>query len=104
VANSREYIERLKLAVEHLHKCSARHLESVPVTETFRGETAWEGTVEVFDITGHPKATRCYAWSHLDGADDSDERFVAVLGVPPVDSPLKAVQVSIVADAKKQKK
>ena len=91
------------MAVEHLHKCSARHLRSAPVKETFRGETAWEGVVEVFEITGHPKATHCYAWSHLDGADDSDERFVAVLGVPPVDSPLKAVQVSIVADAKKGK-
>jgi hypothetical protein len=102
VAN-KEYIERLQMAVEHLHKCSARHLESVPVTETFRGETAWEGTVEVFDIKGHPKTTRAYAWSHLDKKDDSDERFVAVLGVPPVDSPHKAVQVSIVADAKRAK-
>lgn len=89
------------MAVEHLHQCSARHLESVPVKETFRGETAWEGVVEVFDLTGHPKATRAYAWSHLDGDDDSDERFVAVLGVPPVDSPQNAVKVSIVADAKK---
>jgi hypothetical protein len=91
------------MAVEHLHKCAARHLESVPVHEMFRGETAWQGTVEVFEITGHPKATRIYAWSHLDGADDGDERFVAVLGVPPVDSPLRAVQVSIAADAKKGK-
>ena len=103
MASSQEYIQRLQLAVEHLHKCSARHLESVPVHEMFRGQTAWEGTVEVFDIKGHPKATRIYAWSHLDGADDSDERFVAVLGVPPVDSPARAVQVSIVADAKKRK-
>ena len=103
MASSQEYIQRLKLAVEHLHKCSARHLESVPVHEKFRGETAWQGTVEVFDITGNPKATRIYAWSHLDGADDSDERFVAVLGVPPVDSAHRAVQVSIVADAKKGK-
>lgn len=57
--------------------------------------------MEAFEITGHPKATRCYAWSHLDKPDDSDERFMAVLGVPPVDTLLRAVQVSIVADARK---
>lgn len=45
-----EYIERLKLAVEHLHKCSARHLETVPVHETFQGQTVWQGEVEVFEI------------------------------------------------------
>lgn len=90
------------MAVEHLHKCSASHLESAPITETFRGQTAWQGVVEVFGITGHPNATRCYAWSHLDGADDSDERFVAVLGVPPVDSPLNAVKVAIASEAKRK--
>ena len=58
--------------------------------------------MEIFEITGHPKATRVYAWSHVDGEDDSDERFVAVLGVPPVDSPLRAVQVSIAADARRK--
>ena len=29
----------------------------------FRGEIAWDGVVETFDIEGHPKAKRCYAWS-----------------------------------------
>jgi hypothetical protein len=91
------------MVVEQMHNYSARHLETVPVKEVFRGQTAWEGEVEVFEIKGNPNATRAYAWSHLDGADDSDERFVAVLGVPPVDSPHRAVQVSIVADAKKGK-
>ena len=69
--------------------------------EVFRGETVWEGDVEVFDLTGHPKAKRCYAWSHVDGADDDDERFVAVLEIPPVESPVTAVRLQIVADAKK---
>jgi hypothetical protein len=96
-----EYIQRLQLAVEHLHKCSARHVATSPVHEVFRGETVWEGDVEVFDLTGHPKAKRCYAWSHVDGADDSDERFVAVLEIPPVESPVTAVRLQIVADAKK---
>lgn len=90
VAN-KEYIERLKMAVEHLHNCSARHVSTVPVHETFQGQTVWQGEVEVFDLTGHPKAKRCYGWSHLDGAKDESERFVAVLEIPPVDSAQKAV-------------
>ena len=33
----------------------------------FGDKTVWEGVVESFAITGHPKAKRCYAWSFLDG-------------------------------------
>ena len=75
----------------------------MPVHEVFRGETVWQGDVEVFDLTGHPKAKRCYAWSHLDGAKDERTRFVAVLEIPPVDSAQKAVQVQIVKDVKSRK-
>jgi len=103
VANNREYLERLKLAVEHLHKCGAIHRATVPVHEVFQGKTVWKGYVEVFDLTGHPKAKRAYAWSHVDGKDDQDERFVAVLEIPPVESAQTAVKVAIVAKAKGKK-
>jgi hypothetical protein len=63
----------------------------VRVTENFQGKTIWQGAVEIFDLTGHPKAKRAYAWSHRDGDGDSDERFVAVLEIPPVTSPETAV-------------
>jgi hypothetical protein len=33
----------------------------------FEGKTAWQGTVEVFDLIGHPKAKRAYAWTYRDG-------------------------------------
>jgi hypothetical protein len=54
-------------------------------------------------LTGHPKAKRAYAWSHLDGKNDERTRFVAVLEIPPVDSAKRAVQVQIVKDAKGMK-
>ena len=94
----------MQLTVEHLHKCSAVYSRTEPVHERFKGQTVWHGDVEVFDLIGHPKAKRCYAWSHLDKPDDSEERFVAVLEIPPVDSAQRAVQVQIVKDAKKGKK
>jgi hypothetical protein len=102
VANE-HYIERLKQVIFHLHKADSSHLESVPVEEVFRGQTAWRGVVEVFALTGHPKAKRAYAWSHRAGVGDSDERFVTVLELPPVTSPQTAVKIAIASEARSKK-
>jgi hypothetical protein len=59
-------------------------------------ETVWEGTVHVFDLAGHPKATRAYAWSYE--REDGKRRFFAVLGIPPINSPRDAVRAAIVAE------
>lgn len=99
-----EYLERPHLAVEHLHGCRAEHSAAVPVHEVFRGETVWPGDVEVFDLTGHAKGKLCSAWSHTDAQDDADERFVAMLEIPPVDSAVTAVRMQIVKDSKKGRK
>jgi hypothetical protein len=50
-------------------------------------------------VTGHPKAKRAYAWTYRDGDQD---KTMAVLGIPPVDSPQAAVKVAIAAKAKQQ--
>jgi hypothetical protein len=104
VANKQDYLARLQVTVSQLHNCGAVWRETVPVHEVFRGQTVWQGEVEVFDLTGHPKAKRCYGWSHRDGKNDEGERFVTVLEIPPVVSPLTAVRVSIVADGKQRRK
>jgi len=54
--------------------------------------------VEVFGLTGHPRAKRAYTWSHRAGQADKDKRFVAVLEIPPVKDAQTAVQASIMAD------
>lgn len=94
-----DYIESLQKAIRRLHGCESKHIQSVPVKEIFQGETVWNGEVEVFDLIGHPKAKRCYAWSHKQ--EKKGDRFVAVLELPPVDSPKKAVQTAIVQESKK---
>jgi hypothetical protein len=86
-------------AIKHLHGCAATWVETVPVRETHQGGAVWEGEVQVFDLTGHPKATRAYAWS--EATTGTKRRFFAALHVPPIDSAAKAVQGSIVADARK---
>jgi hypothetical protein len=85
-------ITKLKDAIRATHGCESLHVESVPVKEIFEGQTARQGTVEVFDLIGHPKAKRAYAWSYHDG---DQTRSIAVLEVPPVDSPQSAVKVAI---------
>lgn len=94
------YIEALQDAVQKAHGCEAKHIQSVPVKEVFRGQTIWDGTVEVFSLTGHQKATRCYAWGHHADDKSRDFRIVTALGLPPVDSPIAAVRVSVAGAAK----
>ncbi len=57
--------------IRRLHGAEPTHVESVPVKETFGGQTVWDGIVEVFELRGHPKANRVYAWSH-----DTDETIL----------------------------
>jgi hypothetical protein len=90
-------IKALEKAILDLHGCKAIWIKSVPVKEVFEGETVWEGIVQVFELKDHPKAKRCYAWSHsLEGS--KKRRFFAVLHQGPVDSPKKAVRAAIVRD------
>jgi hypothetical protein len=103
VANKSDYLARLQVAVSQLHNCGSVWRESVPVTEIFRGKTLWNGDVEVFDLNGHPKAKRAFGWSHPEGEGNKGERFVAVLEIPPVDSPQTAVKMAIYSDIKKGK-
>jgi hypothetical protein len=98
--NKSDYKARLEVAVSQLHNCGAKWRETVPVHEVFRGETVWQGDVEVFDLHEHPKAKRAYGWSHREGKNDAGERFVAVLEIPPVESAVTAVRVQIVKDIK----
>jgi hypothetical protein len=52
-------------------------------------------------MTGHPTATRAYAWSSpIEGS--TKQRFFAVLHQPPVDSPQAAVRAAIVAEHKRE--
>ncbi len=89
--------EGLKQAVERLHQCQASFIEDVAVVEKFGDKTVWQGIVSIFGIKGHPQADKCYAWSSpLEGR--TKRRYYAVLNIPPIDSPEKAVRASIVHD------
>jgi hypothetical protein len=94
------YLEELKDVIRRLHGATAAHVESVPVKETFNGQTVWEGIVEVFDLDGHPTAHRVYAWAH--DTDDAAKpvRHVTVLHLHPIKSAADAVKAVILQEAR----
>jgi len=92
------YIEELKDVIRRLHGVEAKHVESVPVKETFQGKTVWEGIVEVFELVGHPKAPKVYAWSHDTDDPKKPRRHVTVLHIAPILSAEAAVKAAIVQE------
>ena len=100
----KNYHERLQNAIRDLHGCESEYVETVSVTEIFQGRTVWDGYVEVYNIRGHPQAKRVYAWMHATGnikdAISKGTRYVAVLELPPVNSPQTAVRAAIMSEIK----
>jgi hypothetical protein len=94
-------IRALEKAILDLHGCKATWVKPVPVQEVFGDEMVWEGVVQVFDLIDHPRAKRCYAWSHQ--LEDSKKRkFFVVLHQGKIDSPEKAVRAAIVREFKEK--
>ena len=78
-------------AIRETHGAKARLLSRERVQESFEGHPVWKGEVLVFQLIGHPTATRCYAW-------EVDGRVTAVLHEGPIDSPQAAVRAAIAAE------
>src|SRR3981189_3687936 len=92
-------VDQLQRAIEGQHGGKAVLVDALPVKEVFNGKTVWEGVVHVFDLDGHPRATRAYAWSSpVEGSDK--RRFYAVLHLGGIRSPLDAVRAAIVVEHK----
>jgi hypothetical protein len=104
MAETLDYIQALQEAIRKAYGCDCKYASSVPVHEVFQGKTVWDGVVVAFDLVDHPSAKIAYAWGHAAHDTGNEVRIITVLGVPPVDSPRKAVQISIVADARRQSK
>jgi hypothetical protein len=115
-------VNQLREAVEKMHGGTATLAQSVPVRETFEGATVWEGVVHVFDLAGHPTATRAYAWSSptekapgvinrrtgrvrrpVIWPVEPKRRFFAVLHTERINSPVEAVRAAIVAEHRNAK-
>jgi hypothetical protein len=92
------YLEELRDVIRRVHGVESEHVESVPVKETFKGDTVWEGVVEVFDLIGHPTAVRIYAWSHDTDDPANPKRHITVLHSHPIKSAHDAVKAAIIQE------
>ena len=96
---SEERINFLQAAFNQGHDLETTHVESVPINDTFKGQTVWEGVVDVFDVKNHPHIKRAYGWQYKD--DNGETQYATVLGVIPINSPLGAVRAFIASQAEK---
>ena len=93
-----DYIVRLQNVIRRLNGCESSYVRTVTVSESFHSfqkDIPWQGEVEVFEIHGHPQATRAYVW--FCKLANEETRYVVVLEIPPVTSPQTAVQAAIAA-------
>ena len=88
----------LKDAIREKHGCSALYLRTLHAPVEFPLDPKWNGLVMVFELTGHREAECCYAWSYR---DRGERKSVAVLKVPPVDSPATAVKRALAGEQAK---
>jgi hypothetical protein len=88
-----ERIKLLQTAFMRGYGVEAAHVKSVPVRDTFRGQIAWEGIVDIFDIKGHPDVRRGYGWPSSE--KDGEVQYTTVLGKSPIGNALSAVRAFI---------
>lgn len=86
-----KYIQFLRNTIQTKHGCISRYVQTVAVKIEANGQNGWQGSVEVFDLAGHPQARQCYAWGFKD--DAGHWQYVAILKMPPIDTPQKAVEL-----------
>jgi hypothetical protein len=96
-------IETLQNVIRELHGVESSHRASVPVKETWQGETVWEGVIEVFDLHGHPKTNTAYAWSFQTDDAANPESHVTVLHIDPATSPLAALRAYLIQEYRNAK-
>lgn len=89
---TQDLIKNIQRAVTAMHGCSCRHLSTSYIHEMMDGKSVWRGSVETFLLDYHETATKAFAWAW---DDDGEVRYIAVLNVPPINSPRDAVQAAI---------
>jgi hypothetical protein len=84
-------LEGFRHSIRATHGSESQLVGRERVDEYFEGDPVWQGEVLIFDLLDNQIATRCYAW-------EKDGRVTAVLHTGPIDSPVKAVRASVLAE------
>lgn len=74
------------------------HIDSLRATQILEDNTIWDGMIEVFELSGHPKASVAYAWTQNTLEPGKAEKDFAVLHLNSVDSPEAAVKAAFIQE------
>jgi len=86
--------EQLKQVIKSQHHATAEFARSVRVLRAHSNTRMWDGVVHIFNLQGHPKAKKAYAWSvPVDGRNTP--RYFAVLHSAKVTCPADAVRAAV---------
>ncbi len=91
-------ITELQKAVQAMHGCKALYSRTVYVREALTGEVARDGLVRVFALPDCPTAKHCFAWIYQEAGET---KTMAILEIPPVDSPQAAVKIAIASKTRR---
>ena len=86
-------MRKLRSFIETSHRCRATHRRTI-ATRASR-DPNWPARVEMFWLSGHPTAQRCFAW--VDPISTS--QTYAVLEIPPVIGAATAIQSALASRA-----
>ncbi len=85
----------LARVIQSQHGVASTFVKSVRVHRG-GGQAGWDGMVHVFDLKGHPRAARAFAWSSpISGG--AKPRYFAVLQDGQIATPLQAVKAASAA-------
>jgi hypothetical protein len=90
------YLTDLRDAVTALHGCNCSHSGTSRVVEFYEGQKVFDGDIETFTLSGHPKASEAFAWAFDNG---TEPQYIAVLNIPPINDPSDAVRAAIASRA-----
>ena len=84
---------QLKRVIQTQHGVASTFAKSVRVFRKTTGQADWDGVVHIFDLKGHPKANRAFAWSLRFGSG-AQLRYFAVLQDAKIATPVQAVKAA----------
>ncbi len=89
-----DFHQGLQAAIRLTHGCDSRQVIGFAVRKVAGRKILWEGTVEEFELIGHPGAERCYAWHYQ---EHGRKQSFSILKMPALNTPQRAVQFYLMA-------
>jgi len=85
-------IKKLADGIRSIYGCHAVWLRTHPAHKEWYGEFATDGVVQVYELTGHNRANRCYVWNYQ---EHGEWYYTTVLEIPPVSDAESAVRADV---------